>query len=270
MICFPNCKINIGLNILQKREDGYHDIETIFYPLKLQDALEIGVSEETNLILYGKDILGTQDENIVLKAFYLLKKDFNQIRNISISLLKNIPTGAGLGGGSSDATSMLILLNNYFDLKISHEKMMEYALILGSDCPFFIKNVPSLAQGRGEILTAIDLDVNSYTFVLIKPLIHISTKWAFENIKPTPNKTSLKEFIQMPIHTWKNNIKNDFETPIVNHYPALKYIKNELYNLGALYSAMSGSGSVFYGIFENKISDKILKNTFPNFETYIC
>ena len=253
MVIFPNCKINSGLHIIRKRKDGFHDLETIFYPVPLCDALEIihvpGNTGETTITVTGLAIDNSLTENICLKAYYLLQKDF-ELPVVQIHLHKNIPVGAGLGGGSSDGAFTLLLLNKKFNLKISEEKLIEYALELGSDCPFFIKNKICFATQRGEILQPIQLDLSTYKLVLINPGIHISTGWAFSQIRPKENKASLLEIIQQPITNWKNNLANDFEPAIFEQHPSIKQIKEQLYQNGAFYAAMSGSGSSVYGLFE--------------------
>jgi 4-diphosphocytidyl-2-C-methyl-D-erythritol kinase len=252
MIQFPNAKINIGLNIVAKRPDGYHDIESIFYPIPLYDALEFVESSSLQFSPSGKMIDGQEADNLVLKAYHLLKNDFESLPPIHIYIHKVIPMGAGLGGGSSNASFMLMMLNKHFELEISKDKLLDYAAQLGSDCPFFIHNIPSYAEGRGEQLTPIALDLSKYFFLLIKPKIHVSTAWAFSEITPKVLDFSCKEIINLPLKEWKNCIVNDFEEPIFLAQPVLTTIKEKLYSLGALYASMSGSGSVIYGIFEEK------------------
>jgi 4-diphosphocytidyl-2-C-methyl-D-erythritol kinase len=253
MITFPNCKINIGLNIVAKRNDGFHDLETIFYPIKkYHDALEIQEAKATQLVVTGTDLKIDVKHNIVYKAFQLLQADYN-IPNVHIHLHKNVPHGAGLGGGSADAAFMLQLLNKYFVLNIDDIKLKQYALMLGSDCPFFIDNAPKYAQARGELFEDIQLNLKGYYIVIIKPNIYISTADAFKNIVPTKPIQNLKTLITAPIQNWSNTIINDFEKGIFKLYPSLEIIKNNCYNKGALYASMSGTGSSVYGIFENEI-----------------
>lgn len=256
MIAFPNCKINLGLYILQKRTDGFHDLETIFYPVPLQDALEIiqNPSPHSGEIEFSTSGLQIDtSENICVKAYQILKKEFPHLPSIKMHLHKTIPLGAGLGGGSSDGAFTLILLNRKFNLELSEQQLIDYALQLGSDCPFFIKNKPCYAIGRGEILEAIDLNFNNYKIVLVNPKIHINTGWAFSKIKPNNSRTSLKEIIQQPIMQWKDVLKNDFEEIVFDEYPEIKNIKEKLYQQGAVYSSMSGSGSTVYGLFEKNL-----------------
>jgi len=249
MVTFPNCKINLGLNIVQKREDNYHDLETVFFPIPFTDILEI-ISAENNTSLINTGISsGESDNNLCLKAFHLLKKDFPQLPEIKIHLHKTIPLGAGLGGGSSDAAFTLLLLNKKYDLKISDQKLYQYALLLGSDCPFFLLNKPCLATGRGEKMEAINLSLTGYKILLINPRIHINTKQIFAEITPAIPLKRINEIIQQPIQTWKNELKNDFEEIVFSKYPQIGEIKETLYQQHALYASMTGTGSSVYGIF---------------------
>ena len=266
MLTFPNCKINLGLNILRKRSDGFHDLETIFYPIALNDVLEIVPSpidqrsplndhQDARFTTSGLVIDGEEKDNLCIKAYRLLKKDFPQLPAVHMHLHKHIPMGAGLGGGSSDGAFTLALLNKKFNLGISREQLPAYALQLGSDCPFFLHNKPCYATGRGETLEDIALDLSRYSFLLVNPGIHINTGWAFSNIIPHDAKQSqLKEAIQEPISDWKHHLVNDFEKPVFDLYPEIKAIRDTLYEKGALYAAMSGSGSTVFGIFEQPVS----------------
>ncbi|TAG12224.1 MAG: 4-(cytidine 5'-diphospho)-2-C-methyl-D-erythritol kinase [Sphingobacteriia bacterium] len=262
MISFPNCKINLGLNIIGKRADGYHDLETVFYPLQLTDALEIIRADATDLSpqstpvfsTSGLPIPGDQNNNLCIKAYQLLKKDFPALAPIKIHLHKAIPMGAGLGGGSADASFTLQLLNKKFNLNLSEKKQIEYAAELGSDCPFFVINQPSIAKGRGEILSPLTLNLSAYNFVLVHPGIHISTKWAFEQIKPFRQNPPIQEIIETPIQNWKSTLFNDFEAPIAAAFPEINTIKNKLYETGAVYASMSGSGSTVFGIYQKDIT----------------
>ena len=214
MITYPNAKINLGLNIVEKRPDGYHNLETIFYPINLQDALEVTKLEneesEYKLKVSGVPIEGEPENNLVIKAYRLLKKDFPEMGPIQIHMFKHIPTGAGLGGGSADAAFMIKLLNEKFNLNLSIEKMEEYAAILGADCAFFIQNKPVFASGIGNIFENINLSLKGYYIVLVKPDIFVSTKDAFAHITPMRPSQSLKEIICMPVETWRATMKNDF------------------------------------------------------------
>jgi 4-diphosphocytidyl-2-C-methyl-D-erythritol kinase len=250
MIFFPNCKINLGLRILRKRADGYHDLETLFYPLPVYDILEIVPSEELRFTATGIAIPGDPEANLCLRAFHLLKKDFPTLSPVQIYLHKHIPIGAGLGGGSSDGAHMLLLLNAHFRLQLNTDQLIAYASQLGSDCPFFILNTPSLGGGRGEKLKEIELDLSKYAFVIVHPGIHISTSAAFEQCQPREGGKCPGTIIQQPIPTWPGELVNDFEAPLFAQYPVLKSIKEELYNKGALYASLTGSGSSLFGIFE--------------------
>lgn len=259
MIVFPNCKINLGLNILRKRGDGFHDLETVFYPLPLYDVLEVmpgGKKEE-----YIKDVLfsssgiavaGGDDENLCIKAYHLLRSDFPSLPTLQMHLHKTIPIGAGLGGGSSDGAFCLKLLNEKFKLHLSTERLTEYALQLGSDCPFFIGNEPCFAMGRGEMMEPITLDLSTYQFILVNPGIHIHTAQAFYQLTLAVPPKSIKDIIRQPIQTWKTELLNDFEEVVFRQYPEIKNIKENLYATGASYASMSGSGSTVYGIFEKE------------------
>ena len=256
MIVFPNCKINLGLQILDKREDGFHNLETIFYPVPLKDALEIIPFDSKEQVIFnssGNLINGETKDNLCLRAYYLLKKDFPYLPAVKIHLHKNIPMGAGLGGGSADAAFTLQLLNKLFTLNITTEKLHDYSLQLGSDCPFFIINAPCIGTGRGEVLQEIELDLSGYKIVLVNPSIHVNTGEAFSNLNLAPKSlsmNSLKNKIQQPIETWKYNVENDFELPVFKKYPVIKNIKEHLYHQGAAYAAMSGTGSTVFGFFK--------------------
>ena len=254
MVFFPNCKINLGLNIIGKRSDGFHDLETIFYPIQIKDAVEVIETNNAQFSISGLSIDADVENNLCIKAYRLLKKDFPQLPAIQMHLHKTIPMGAGLGGGSADGAFTLKLLSKKFNLSLSEKQLIEYALQLGSDCPFFILNKPCFATGRGELLEQIDLDLSAYKFIIVHPGIHISTAWAFSQLsgrckRPDSYKSS-KEVIRQHISTWKDELKNDFEEPVFAQYPEIKKIKDELYHAGAMYSSMSGSGSAVYGIFE--------------------
>lgn len=257
MITYPNAKINLGLNIVEKRPDGYHNLETIFYPINLQDALEVTELEneegEYKLKVSGVPIEGDAENNLVVKAYRLLKKDFPDMSPINIHMFKHIPTGAGLGGGSADAAFMIKLLNEKFNLKLSIEKMEEYAAILGADCAFFIQNKPVFASGIGNIFENITLSLKGYYIVLVKPDIFVSTKDAFSHITPMHPNQSLKEIIRMPVETWRATMKNDFEESVFQKYPEIAAIKDKLYDMGAIYASMSGSGSSVFGIFQEQV-----------------
>jgi 4-diphosphocytidyl-2-C-methyl-D-erythritol kinase len=267
VILFPNCKINLGLHVTRKREDSYHDIESIFYPVPLNDILEIIPSNSFEHHFFGLTIPGEASKNLCVRAYDLLKKDFPDLPSIKFFLYKNIPTGAGLGGGSSDGSFMLQLLNEEFRLGLSTSQLIGYALQLGSDCPFFIINKPCFASGRGEILEPVKISLSAYSFFFVHPDIHIETSWAFSQLHPSASAKSLLEIIKQPIATWKDELKNDFEKPVMKKFPELRTVKEKLYEAGALYASMSGSGSTFFGIFEKSTTlsadmDKRYKTTF--------
>lgn len=267
MIVFPNSKINLGLRIHRKREDGYHDLETVFFPVALNDALEIipmaprERSSSFPFTLSGTAIQGRPTANLCVLAYKLLKKDFPGLPKIKMHLHKTIPSGAGLGGGSADAAFTLLLLNKMFGLGLSKEKLMHYAAALGSDCPFFIINKPCYATGRGEILEEVKVDLSAYRIVIVNPGIHIDTGLAFTNILPAVPELSIKEIIQRPVERWKDEMQNDFEKVIFPRHPAIVEIKDQLYRSGATFASMSGSGSTVYGIFP---MEKELRFSFPD------
>jgi 4-diphosphocytidyl-2-C-methyl-D-erythritol kinase len=268
VISFPNCKINLGLNIIRKRTDGYHDLETVFYPVPINDAIEIIAAEKSNtkdqikFSSSGLTIDGDTENNLCIKAYKLLKKDFPELPCIKMHLHKAIPMGAGLGGGSADAAFVLMLLNNKFSLNLSTYQLINYARQLGSDCPFFIINKPCFATGRGEVLEEINPDLSKYKLVIVNPGIHINTSWAFAQIQPAASTRPIKEIVLRSVEQWKDELKNDFEESVLQHYPELKDLKNTLYQSGALYTSMSGSGSSFYGIF--KIESMVETKRFPS------
>ena len=254
MVLFPNCKINLGLNIISKREDGFHNLETFFLPIALNDALEViqsnNIESTVDFSSSGLHIGGKPADNLCVKAYHLLKADFPQLPPVKIHLHKSIPMGAGLGGGSSDGAFTLIILNKKFGLGISDEALMKYALQLGSDCPFFIHNKPCFATGRGEVLEEIDISLTGYKLLLVNPGIHVNTGWAFSRITPGQPAKSIREVLQQPIATWKEELVNDFELPVTAHYHVLQQLRTHLYAMGALYAGMSGSGSTFFAIFD--------------------
>jgi 4-diphosphocytidyl-2-C-methyl-D-erythritol kinase len=250
VVVFPNCKINLGLNILRKREDGFHHLETVFLPVHLRDVLEIIPSQNKTQIIVTGIAAGNPENNLCLKAYLLLKKDYPQLPEINIHLHKAIPTGAGLGGGSADAAFMVHLLNDKFNLNIPRDKIFVYASQLGSDCSFFFVNTPCLATGRGEVLELINIFLSDYKILLINPGIHISTAEAFKKIQPAIPSKKIKNIIFQPIETWKEELINDFENYVFERYPQIKKIKEDLYKAGAVYAAMSGSGSTIFGIFK--------------------
>lgn len=252
MLVFPNAKINIGLNVTEKRSDEFHNIETVFYPISLSDILEINTSDtiqfaNTGLVVEHKKL----ESNLCYKAYQLLQNDFD-LNPINIHLHKIIPFGAGLGGGSSDATFTLKILNSVYDLNIDDQELTKYAEKIGSDCPFFIVNKPAYALGKGDILNETDFSLKGYYLVLIHPGVYVNTARAYSRINPTKPEVSIKELLEQPLDKWKQLIKNDFEQSVFQEHPKLKDIKEKLYDLGALYASMSGSGSTIYGIFNHR------------------
>ena len=289
MIVFPNCKINLGLQILNKREDGYHNLATVFYPLPLKDALEVvrrddgrwttddretphdsRLTTHVNFSSTGLPIAGDTTNNLCVKAYNLLQKDFPSLPPVLMHLHKAIPMGAGLGGGSADGAFALKLLNETFQLGLSTQQLIDYALQLGSDCPFFIINKPCYATGRGELLEKVELDLSAYKFAIVNPGIHVNTGWAFGQLNLSgrsadsstqPNNfkrpdseqhPDLKTIIQQHISTWKDQLINDFEEPVCKAHPEIGTIKQQLYDAGAVYASMTGSGSTVFGIFEQE------------------
>jgi 4-diphosphocytidyl-2-C-methyl-D-erythritol kinase len=264
VVVFPNAKINLGLNIIRKRTDGYHDLETVFYPIALRDALEIIKSDDTkedvSVSFSGIAINGKTEHNLCLEAYRLLKRDLPQLPAIKLHLHKTIPAGSGLGGGSADGAFMLKLLSQKFDLELSNEQLLDYALRLGSDCPFFIINKPCFATGRGELLEPITADLSAYKFLIVSPGIHVSTTEAFSLLTPSLNSKSIKEIVKQPVEIWRKELKNDFEEPVFRKYPAIEMIKAKMYDSGAVYASMTGSGSTVYGIFRKETE---LRQDFP-------
>lgn len=268
MISYPNAKINLGLNVIEKRTDGYHNLESVFYPIPLADILEVVATESNEpkiMASYsGIEIPGDKDDNLCVKAYHLLSKDFD-LPAIKFHLHKIIPMGAGLGGGSADASFFILQLNQLFSLGLSNQKMKNYAAQLGSDCAFFIDNVPSFATSRGDVLEPFEISLKGYFLVLINPGIHVSTKDAFAMLNPEKPQISIKSILKQPIQTWKNNLKNDFEKTVFQKFSEIEKIKNKLYSNGALYASMTGSGSSVFALFETEID---LKKTFPNYFYY--
>ena len=248
MITFPNAKINIGLNIIERRTDGYHNLETIFYPIKIKDALEVIEAGELSFESSGLDIPGRTEDNLCVKGYHLLKKDFD-LPPVKIHLHKNIPIGAGLGGGSADAGFFIRLMNDKFRLGLAVAQQQNYARKLGADCAFFIENKPVFAFELGDEFETIKLDLSGYVIVLVMPDIHISTSEAYGGVKPAPVKQSLFDLIYEPIEEWRKLIKNDFEENIFRNHIEIRGVKAALYEAGAVYASMSGSGASVFGIF---------------------
>ncbi len=257
MLVFPKAKINLGLRITGRRPDGYHDIETLFYPVGLCDALEIvrapDGSKKDLLTITGISMPGTPDDNIVLLSVRKLRETF-PVPRLNIHLHKKIPAGAGLGGGSSDAASTLRTINRIFSLSVDTQKLKDIAATLGSDCPFFIESVPAFASGRGEILAPAPFLLNGYYVVLANPGIQAGTREAYAGCRPALPETSLEELVSRPLKEWKDTVVNDFEEILFPQYPLIKELKSAFYDSGAVFSLMSGSGSTVYGIYSEKPS----------------
>lgn len=251
MIVFPNAKINIGLNVINKRADGYHNLETVFYPVKIHDALEVVLSDQLSFTSSGINIPGNPENNLCLKAYQLIKTDYD-LSPVSIHLHKNIPIGAGLGGGSADCGFFIKLLNELCQLGLSAETMQNYARKIGADCAFFINNKPVFAFEKGDQFENIDLDFAAYYLVLVMPPVHVSTAEAYGGVQPKSAEFNLESALKFPIQEWKNRIKNDFELSVFQHHPQILLVKEALYENGALYAAMSGSGASVFGIFSKK------------------
>ncbi|MEH0156635.1 4-(cytidine 5'-diphospho)-2-C-methyl-D-erythritol kinase [Limibacter armeniacum] len=250
MIVFPNAKINLGLNIIEKRSDGFHNIESCFYPVGWADALEIIPAEAFSFTSSGIDIPGDPASNLCVRAYELLKADFD-LPPVKIHLHKVVPIGAGMGGGSSDCAFTFKLLNELFELGLTSVQMQEYAAKLGSDCPFFIDNKPVWVTGRGEVFEAINLDLSGKYIVLAYPNLHVSTGEAYAGITPQIPQLNAKQVLENePYDLWKDKLKNDFEDSILVKYKQVADLKEYFYLKGAFYASMTGSGSAVFGIFE--------------------
>ncbi len=252
MVIFPNAKINLGLHITEKRPDGYHNIESVFIPVPINDAMEItqNENEKTTFSSTGIKIPSDGKPNLVERAFSILQSKY-QIPTVDIELIKNIPIGSGLGGGSADAAACILSLNQLFDLQISEKELLSLAGQLGADCAFFIKNKIMYIEGIGDKFTDITLDLSNYHIVVVYPNIHVSSADAYKHIAPKKPSSNIREILAKPIETWKNELKNDFEISVFKQHPKIEKVKQDLYDSGAIYASMSGSGSTVYGIFKN-------------------
>ncbi|MCF0056595.1 4-(cytidine 5'-diphospho)-2-C-methyl-D-erythritol kinase [Dyadobacter sp. CY356] len=268
MVVFPNAKINIGLNIVEKRQDGFHNIESCFYPVGWSDALEILPAESFSFQSDGINIPGDPATNLCTKAYDMLAADY-ALGPVSIHLLKAVPIGAGLGGGSSDAAFTIKALNELFGLGISLEKQLDYARRLGSDCAFFIENKPLYCFKKGDRFEEISLKLEGKWIVLVNPELHISTAEAYAGIRPLKSENDLRDMLKMPMESWKEVVKNDFEISLFPKYPVLKEIKERLYHEGAKYAAMSGSGSTLFGIFEEETDLSYKFNEYKVWQGYL-
>ena len=249
-----NCKINLGLNIIRKRDDGFHDLQTVFYPTDyFTDQLSLEqIENDFEFVCHSAQNLGPSADNLCVRAFRLLERDFG-IQGVRLQLEKHIPTGAGLGGGSADAAFVLKMLAQQFSLPLDNAALKQYAAQLGSDVPFFIDNRPAFAEGRGEIMTPVGLDLSAYNIIIEKPEVSVSTREAYAGVYPQePDINPMKVILEMPVQEWKHYLRNDFEKSIFARYPRIADIKNRFYNEGALYASMSGSGSSVFGIFPKK------------------
>ncbi|MBQ2674273.1 MAG: 4-(cytidine 5'-diphospho)-2-C-methyl-D-erythritol kinase [Prevotella sp.] len=273
MIVFPIAKINLGLNVVEKRPDGYHNLQTVFYPVPIKDALEVQQMDEgfpsdvdCDLKVTNIAIEGDEQRNLVVRAYLLLKQDFPTLPRIHTHLWKGIPTQAGMGGGSSDCAYMIRLLNALFDLQLSDEQMIRYAARLGADCAFFIKSEPCYAEGIGEKMQPIGLDLSEWYIGVVRPDIPVPTKEAFSRIHPHYPQVCPKEAVMQPVETWRETLVNDFEESVFALHPEIGAIKEQLYKMGATYAAMSGSGSALFGLFKER-PDR-LGQQFPDMFTF--
>ena len=262
------CKINLGLNIVERRPDGYHNLQTIFYPVPLYDELTIREGQDEDVLtLCGNPLEGDVQDNLVLRAVRLLRQEGFQMPPLCIDLKKVIPSGAGLGGGSSDAACMIKSVARLYDLPLSEEQMKALAGKLGADCPFFINPQPLYAEGIGDVFKAISLSLSGWYLMLVKPDVHVSTREAYAGVRPHLPACSLLETATLPVGQWAGRMENDFEENIFAGHPLLSEIKQELYNQGAVYAAMSGSGSTLYGLFR---SHPYCEQVFSDHFTFVC
>lgn len=267
MIYFPCAKVNLGLNVLSKREDGFHNLQSVLLPIGLSDILEVisNGSDNIEFSMTGTDENLAPEFNLVVKAWHLLH-DSNRVGGVKAQLHKIIPSGAGLGGGSSDGATMLLVLNEMFALGLTFQELLDLAAELGSDCPFFIAKKPALISGRGECVQAIEIPALAGKHItVVNPGIHISTTEAFAEIKPTIPEWPITQVLAQPIEDWQDRITNDFEITAFGSHPIIKEIKETLLMKGALYAAMSGTGSTVFGIFENEVG---IKEIYPDYFTW--
>lgn len=258
MITHPIAKINLGLNIVNRRPDGYHDLETVFYPVPISDKLEVTsaaptVASDCTLTLGGIPVEGDTEHNLVVRAYRILQHDIPTLPPITIRLEKNIPTQAGMGGGSSDATFMLRMLNDMFSLGLDTDRLCDYALRLGADCPFFVEARPAYAEGIGERLTPIPLNLSGWYLAVVRPDIPVSTREAFSLVRPCRPPRCCRDIVSQPVETWREVLTNDFEQSVFNLHPELGAVKQQLYDMGAAYATMSGSGSSLIGLFHEPV-----------------
>lgn len=273
MITFPVAKINLGLNVVEKRADGYHNLQTVFYPVPIMDALEIvpmsdGFPSDVDCDLKVTNITieGDEQRNLVVRAYHLLKADYPELPRVHAHLWKGIPTQAGMGGGSSDCGYMIRLLNETFDMGLSSEQMQQYAARLGADCAFFIESSACYAEGIGERLQPIDLDLSGWHIGVVRPDIPVPTKEAFSRIHPHYPALNCRDVVKQPVETWCDRLTNDFEESVFALHPEIGAVKEQLYKMGATYAAMSGSGSALFGLFKDE--PDALRQTFPDMFTF--
>lgn len=271
MTIFPIAKVNLGLNVVERRADGYHNLQTVFYPVDIKDALEVfpmasdfPSDVDCDIKVTNIKVEGDEQRNLVVRAYQLLKSDFPSMPRVHAHLYKGIPTQAGMGGGSSDASAMLLLLNREFHLGLSDKQLIDYAVRLGADCPIFILNRPAYAEGIGERLTPITVDLNGWYMAVVRPDIPVPTKEAFARITPQMPPRCCKDIVAQPVETWRDELTNDFEQSVFTIHPELAAIKERLYQMGATYAAMSGSGSALFGLFKEPVN---VEGTFPGMFT---
>lgn len=253
MVSFPHCKINLGLHIVAKRSDGYHNIETCFYPVPRTDILEVIKSTQFEFTTSGLPVAGLPEQNLCVKTYHLLANDF-KLSSVKIHLHKILPMGAGVGGGSADAAFMVRSLNTLFQLNLSHDQLKSYAVELGSDCAFFLQDEPMLAEGKGEILSVAPVSLKGKYLVLVKPDVHVATADAYAGVVPAKPVNNLQDVLQLPIESWRDKLVNDFETSVFKKFPVIAELKSRLYKNGAVYACMSGSGASVFGIFDAPVN----------------
>ena len=270
MISFPNAKINLGLNIVERRSDGYHNIETVFYPIDLTDVLEIvpAKGSGSTLTTYGNCVDCPVEKNLVMRALRLMQHHYD-VPEVDIYLYKHIPDGAGLGGGSSDASSTLLLLNEMFNLNLEKDALVRMAAKLGADCPFFIYNEPMMATGIGDVLNPIGVSLKGLYLLLVKPSVSVPTKVAYSRVTPAPSASSLEKDVVTSVDKWREVVKNDFEPSVFAAFPELEAIKRAIEKGGALYASMSGSGSSIFGIFDDVNMAEKMRGKFDNITSYV-
>ncbi|MCC2547985.1 4-(cytidine 5'-diphospho)-2-C-methyl-D-erythritol kinase [Hymenobacter sp. BT175] len=248
MLVFPNAKLNLGLYVTSRQPDGFHTLESVFLPLPWCDALEVLPAETTSLALTGIPIPGEPATNLCLRAYELLKADFN-LPPVQLHLHKVVPIGAGLGGGSGDAAFTLKAVNDLFSLGLAADRLESYARCLGSDCAFFVRNQPVFAYGKGDVFAPVEVNLSGTACLVVYPRLHISTPEAYSRIRPRPPRHDLRESLRQPLENWRETVSNDFEDALTPYYPVLGQLKEQLYAAGAAYASLSGSGSAVYGLF---------------------